>query len=180
MSIQVSICYYHPNRETAATCSQCGVGICKRCTVIDDSGRAICYKCGNENLKLEHKEYRRELKQEGGHFCKGSDFIIPGIIGILIIIAYFVLGYFAKEFRMPDLGSGIFGQIMGYIMISYVLFSIPFGVIMLNDLFADRYMDSYVRSYLIFLKYFFAVIIGWICFTFYWLRFVILKIFHKI
>lgn len=180
MNVQVNTCYYHLNRSAVATCSQCGVGICKGCTVRDDSGRAICYKCGNENLKQEHREYRRELKEQGGRFKDVGDFIIPAIIGILIIIAFFVLGYFVEEFRIPDMGAGTFGQIMAYFLISYFLFSIPFGVIMLNDIFADRYVTLSDRIYLKFLKYTFAIIIGWISFTFYWLRFAILKILKKI
>ena len=77
MHPQVSRCYYHPDKSAVATCTKCGVGICRDCAVKDDQGRILCYRCGNEYLKLEHKEHRKKIKDSGGRFRKGTDFIVP-------------------------------------------------------------------------------------------------------
>lgn len=92
MYVQVSKCYYHPERGAVATCTKCGVGICRECAVKDSRGRILCYRCGNEDLRQEHKEYRKKLKASGGRFRRGAEFIFPGIIGILIVAAAGALG----------------------------------------------------------------------------------------
>jgi hypothetical protein len=37
-------CYYHPDVEAVATCSNCGKGVCQICSV-DVAGRIVCSKC---------------------------------------------------------------------------------------------------------------------------------------
>lgn len=171
MGIKISNCYYHGNRPAVATCAQCGVGICRECAVKDDSGRIICYKCGNSNLKQEHKEYREMIKEQGGRFRNGTEFIVPGIIGILIAIAGGWFIYFGPfDMRVFT------GVNKDFIMIEYLLFSSPFGMIMLNDRFAPKY-DTWSNLFNTwFLKVMFSFFIGGIVFAFYLFRFVMSKI----
>ena len=56
MGLRESGCYYHRGRLAVATCARCGVGICRDCLVRDENGTILCYQCGNEKLKQEHKE----------------------------------------------------------------------------------------------------------------------------
>jgi len=37
-------CYYHPEVEAVATCSNCGKAICQTCSV-DVAGRLTCQRC---------------------------------------------------------------------------------------------------------------------------------------
>lgn len=164
MNVQISNCYYHNERLAVATCAQCGAGICRGCAVKDDSGKVICFECGNSNIKQEHKEYRKMLKQQGGRFISGKEFILPGIIGVLIIVAVCLLDHFLNRYYSAD---GFFGGIndygiIGIIFVAYMLFSIPFCMIMLNDIFAPRYDTINNR----FNKWYFKVVIsmcvGWL------------------
>lgn len=177
MSTKMGSCYYHSEKRAIATCAQCGVGICKECSVKDDLGRIICYSCGNEKLRQEHKECR---KKRGRRFEEGKEFIIPGIIGILIVAVAIALIYYISPGRFKSVNwlypYEVFEFIIAYGIIAYIFFSIPFGVIMLNDIFAPKYETIHGHFSKIYLKIMFAFIFGWIAFTFYWIRFVIHKV----
>lgn len=169
MNVQVSKCYYHVDRPAVAVCQQCGVGICKECAVKDDLGRVICYKCGNS--KREHKEYRELLKQQGGRFRSGKEFILPGIIGILIDVIGGIMSFFGGAFNNITWQGT---TIIAFIIIAYTCFSIPFCMIILNDRFAPRYDTLYNRCWLWILKLYFSLLVGWIVF-FYLIRFIVIK-----
>lgn len=166
MSVNVSCCYYHEGKAAVGVCAQCGAGICRECAVKDDTGRIICYKCGNKKLKQEHKQAKEMIKQQGGRFRNGSEFIKPGIIGGVLMIGA-GLGLINDGFLMLGHGS-----IIAFIMIEYMIFSIPFAMIMLRDLFAARYMTLNDHWGMWLLKLFVSLLIGWIVFTFYLIRFV--------
>lgn len=59
----VSGCYYHPNKLSVAVCSECGHGLCRDCIVKGRSGKTLCIDCANRELKQEHKEYQRLLRE---------------------------------------------------------------------------------------------------------------------
>lgn len=178
MYIQVSRCYYHPDTPAVAACSSCGVGICKGCAVKDDQGRIICYKCGNKLLKQEHREYQEMLKESGGRFRKGTEFIIPGIIGVLIVVAFGVSIYYDPSSYFSSTGP-TFIDFVTILVLGYMLFSIPFGYIALSDFFAPKYnkIDDIVFKTTI--KVSISLFIGWIFFTFFWIRFIVRKITSK-
>ena len=172
MSVNVSRCYYHMDEPAVAVCAQCGAGICRRCAVKDDYGKVICSKCGNSNLKQEHREYRKLLKQNGGRFRDGTEFIIPGIIGILINI---VIGFIDYKVNIFELGVTM-GDIILRIFLIYMFFSIPFCMTMLNDRFAPRYDTRLNHFSHWYFKICFSLFAGWIVFTFYLIRFIVCKI----
>ena len=82
----VSGCYYHPNKLSVAVCSECGHGLCRDCIVKGRSGKTLCIDCANRELKQEHKEYQRLLRENGGRFRTGKEFLLPGIIGIVLCV----------------------------------------------------------------------------------------------
>lgn len=172
----VGSCYYHPERSAVAICPQCNAGICRECAVKDDSGRVICYRCGNSNLKQEHRKYREMLKQQGGRFRNGTEFIKPTIIGIIILVVIGLVTVFSKDsnLRIIVMDEGITGIIAG-IMVVYILFSIPFCMAMLNDLFAPKYDTLYSRFNKWYIKFAISLFAGWIVFTFYWIRYIVTK-----
>lgn len=139
MRLQASGCYYHPGRLAVAVCAKCGVGICRDCAVKNAQGTIICYKCGNEELRQEHKEYRKWLKERGGNFSKGTDFIVPGIIGILIVVGMAMLFYLSGQLNeiVRETGKD------GISIIIYELFTIPFCYIVIDDLFAHKYDTTF-------------------------------------
>lgn len=176
MSVKISYCYYHEGTGAVAICSQCGVGICRDCAVKDDSGRVICVSCGNNNLRQEHKQYRQMLKQQGGRFRRGEEFIMPGIIGIFIILAMGAIMFFSESrFVAPD----SLYDVLVYILVAYMFFSIPFAIILMNDIFAPKYdtINNRIGNWII--KVSVAIFTGWVVFTFYWVRFVVSKIRKK-
>lgn len=179
MHPQVSRCYYHPDKSAVATCTKCGVGICRDCAVKDDQGRILCYRCGNEYLKLEHKEHRKKIKESGGRFRKGTDFIVPGIIGILFVIAFGVALYYNPSQQLSSTGEYAYLNFVIYSMIAYLLFSIPFGYIVLSDLFAPKYDTVNDSLFKWLLKLTISLFAGWIFFTFFLVRFIIRKITSK-
>ena len=136
MYLQASRCYYHPERGAVATCAKCGVGICKSCAVKDPQGRIVCYQCGNEALKEEHREYRKWLKERGGTFSTGKDFIVPGIIGIIINV---VIGIISLYNGINITSDSIYVDFAARIFLFYYFFSIPFCYILINNLFAGKY-----------------------------------------
>lgn len=174
--VKISRCYYHTNKPAVATCTKCGAGICRECAVKDDFGRVICYECGNKNLRQKHREYRETLKQQGGRFRNASEFVFPSVIGILIITIVGIMGYLMDKtgFINVFLNEGVLGIIAG-IVVAYMLFSIPFCMIILNDTFAPKYETLWNR----FDKWYFQValslFIGWIVLTVYLVRFIVIK-----
>lgn len=178
MNVQVNRCYYHENRSAVAVCQQCGVGICRECAVKDEFGKVICYKCGNSNLKEEHKKFREQLKQEGGRFTTGSEFIFPTIIGILIAMGVSGLMWYNDGFRFyHEVSKG--EVVLGIVIFEYIFFTIPFSMIILNDIFAPRYEDWNKRFGKWWLKVCILLFIGWIVFPICLIRFVWIKIRKK-
>ncbi|NBI10733.1 hypothetical protein D1641_12025 [Colidextribacter sp. OB.20] len=174
MRLQASGCYYHSGRAAVAICAKCGVGVCRECAVKDEYGTILCYQCGNEKLREEHREHRKRLKEAGGRFRKGTEFIIPGIIGALIVIVVCVLNYtgIGHGGIKNSLGVGIEGMIG----IFYILFSIPFCYIALNDLLVPKYDTMFERIRKWVEKIAISLAIGCIVFTFFWIRFLIGKL----
>ena len=176
MYTQVSNCYYHPERGSVATCARCGVGICRECAVKDEQGVVLCYQCGNEFLRQEHREYRKRLKENGGRFRRGREFILPGIIGLLIVAAVGAMDYFGiVDIPWSD-GLGI----PSLFLLAYTLFSIPFCYIALNDLLAPKYDTMSGRFNKWYFKLAISTCFGWAVFTFFWIRFIITKLLSKI
>lgn len=179
MNVEVNRCYYHGNRPTVAVCQQCGVGICRECAVKDEFGKVICYKCGNSNLKEEHKKFREQLKQEGGRFTIGSEFIFPTIIGVLIVVVMIGGMYYTdySNFRADFMRDGT--EFIALLMCAYTLFTIPFSMIILNDIFAPRYDTWDKRFNKWYLKVCISWLTGWIVFPVCLIRFVWIKIKKK-
>lgn len=178
MKLPVSGCYYHPGELAVAVCAKCGVGICRECAVKNEQGTIICYQCGNEQLKKEHKEFRRMLKERGGRFSTWGDFIVPGIIGVLIDIAYLILVYVGYPDSSYDSISKV--QIfLAHILLCYNLFSIPFIYIWTGDLFAPKYEGLRERMDRKLLRGGFAFttggLLGGVIFTIILIRFLIRK-----
>lgn len=181
MSVEVSGCYYHEGKAAVAVCALCGAGICRKCAVKDDAGRTICVSCGNTILKEEHKRHRRMIKQKGGRFTEGKDFIAPGIIGCLLAAAMLIAMAVEGGFH-NFLGRGIYGVIgiiFGIFITVYFMLSLTFGFVFINDLFASRITTRENYALLMLFEFMFALVLGWIPFTFYWIRFVVLKIIKK-
>lgn len=175
MTIKVSGCYYHVDEPAVATCTLCGVGICRRCAVKDDSGRVICCQCGNKQLKEEHKMYKASLKQKGGKFVEGKEFIKPGIVGLIILL----FGIYANVRGTSPTEMVSIANIIAYILLSYFLFSIPYGMVGLSDIFSPKYESLHDHSFKWVIKLFVAIPTGWIFLTFYIIRYIILKIRKK-
>lgn len=176
MGLPISGCYYHSGRLAVATCARCGVGICKACAVKDEHGTILCYRCGNEKLKQQHREHRKSLKEGGGRFSRGVEFILPGIIGLLIA-AVGIIGL--RYTGGVSLNEGSLVSSAVYILIAYMLFSIPFCYTVLCDLFAPKY-DTFNNH---FGRWYFKVIIslvgGWLVFSFVLIRFIARKLGRK-
>ena len=166
MQLQASGCYYHPGRLAVATCAKCGVGICRECAVKTPQGTILCYKCGNKQLKLEHKEYRKHLKESGGRFKNATEFIIPGIIGVIIAVA----GVVATHYGFISF------QGVKNIFFLYFLFSIPFGYVVLSDLLSPKYDTIWNNVTNFYIKIMCSFMIGWIVFPLVLIRFIIRKI----
>ena len=174
MQPQVGSCYYHPEKGAVAICSSCGVGICRDCLVRDDRGRILCRDCGNEYLRQEHKEYRKRLKESGGRFQKGTEFIVPSVVGVLIVAAAGLLlhyGVFDTQFHANEM-AGNWGL---FILVAYMLFSIPFCYIGLSDLIAPKFESSTERWQKRFEKFIISLLFGWAVFTFIVIRFFVRK-----
>lgn len=174
MYLRASGCYYHPGRLAVATCAKCGVGICRECAVKDEYGTILCYQCGNEKLRQQHKEHRKQLKESGGRFRKGTEFIIPGIIGTLIAVVILTMNYYGIGYdgNHDPMNLGVWGTIL----MAYCLFSIPFAYIMLNDLLTPKYDTLLNRIGNWGEKILTSLLVGWIAFTFIWIRFIVRKI----
>lgn len=179
MHAQVSKCYYHPEIGAVATCAKCGVGICRDCAVKDDRGRIICYQCGNKDLKQGHKEYRKRLRENGGRFRTGAEFILPGSVGILIAIAFGAFLYYVGMDSQIVSSLSIDGSRGSLLLTAYCLFSSPFGYIVLNDLFAPKYDRAINVICDRFMTVFFSPILGSILFAFFGIRFIIRRIMLK-
>lgn len=173
MQLQASRCYYHPERGAVATCTKCGVGLCQDCAIRGDSSEIFCPQCANEILRQEHKEHRRWLKERGGRFVTITDFIIPGIIGILIAVGAGILDHYLNYYGIMYILTGSEKE---QLFIEYALFSAPFCYILLSDLFTPKYD----KRYNIINKWLFKVVIsftfGWIVLPFLFIRFIVRKI----
>lgn len=182
MQPQISKCYYHPERNAVATCSKCGAGICRDCAVKDGQGRIICRQCANEELRQEQKDYRKRLKERGGRFRTGKDFIAPGIIGILIIIAAEIWLIYDGSFYQTSLSNGassLASLILTNIMLAYWLFSMPFCYLVLRDLIPVYHSTTalgLVNAVKLVFKLFVIVFLGWLVFTILWLRLILQRI----
>lgn len=171
MDLRASGCYYHPGRLAVATCAKCGVGICRECLVRDENGTILCYQCGNEKLRLKHKEYRKRLKENGGRFKSWTEFIIPSIIGILIIVLVVALTHI--EAISPLTSTTDKGDIVGMV---YILFSIPFGYVIWSDLLTPKYETLWNKFFSWAGKISFSLLSGWFIFPFVLIRFIVRKI----
>lgn len=186
-NVQVSGCYYHADKLAVAVCAECGAGVCENCAVKDDRGRIICVSCGNAILKKEHKQYRQMLKEQGGRFTNGKEFIKPGIIGLILAFgALFLIcfheGTLVQEFHtVAEYGdiSRLFADAVALLLLGYMIFSIPFALLWMFDAFAPKYVRRWDYFDKLFFRFCVALIFGWIIFTFYWIRFVIIKIKRK-
>lgn len=157
-NVQVNGCYYHTDKLAVAVCAECGAGVCENCAVRDDRGRIICVSCGNAILKEEHKQYRQLLKEQGGRFTNGKEFIKPGIIGLILIFGALFLafhdGTLVQEYHaLAGYGdiSRLFAGAVALLLFGYMIFSIPFAFLWMFDAFAPKY----VRRWDIFGKWYF-------------------------
>lgn len=172
MSVQVNRCYYHPDRAAVAVCSECGAGICRECAVKYGGGKILCYQCGNEYLRQEHKQYRKELKESGGRFRSWIEFIFYGIIGVLIVVTVSALDHYGIiDYPLWEEENSV--------LVAYMLFSIPFGYTVLSDRFSPKYATEEIRFIKWVLKLFISMIAGWILFPFFLIRFIRGKIISK-
>lgn len=171
MGLRASGCYYHPGKLAVATCAKCGAGICRDCLVKDENGTIFCYRCRNEDLKQEHKEYRKWLKENGGRFKNWTDFVIPSIIGILLIVLGAAL---IRIGAIPSLADKI-----AVLYMSYMLFSLPFGYTVWNDLLTPKceILLEILRTWG--MKVCFSMMTGCFIFPFVLIRFVVRKIRQK-
>lgn len=188
MPSQVSRCYYHPENGSVATCSKCGIGLCSKCVRHDLQGRVVCPTCCKEEIRKanklanqEHKEYRKALKESGGQFSSGRDFIRPGIIGMLLLIGAGLLCFLNYSEMQEEISHNIalFGigtTIFMGVFMAYFLFSIPFCYVVIDDLFPNWYMTGDSIRFKKFIILVVSMFVGWIVFTFYWVRFIIRKI----
>lgn len=188
MSVNVSGCYYHPDKGAVATCAQCGRGVCSSCAVQDNkTGRIICYRCANTKINQKQKEHRKLLKETGGRFSEGRDFIRPIIRGIIwviiVLIAVGLLDYFVAKGELFydvnwDIGTITVGvMIWGWML--FWIFGIPFGMIWWNDVFPKKYTNTEWANVRSVLGIIFSIFFGWILFTFYLIRFIVIKIRKK-
>ena len=172
MDLRASGCYYHPGRLAVATCAKCGVGICRECLVRDENGTILCYRCGNEKLKKKHREYRKTLKESGGRFKNSTEFVIPGMIGILIAAVGVIAIHYGGGMSWSE---GAIMPVVASAFFAYMLFSIPFCYVVLSDLFAPKYetLDNHFCKW--YLKIGISLFAGWIVFTFILIRFILKK-----
>lgn len=143
MDYRINSCYYHPDRPTVAVCAKCGVGICKSCTIKGSSKKALCIRCANEELRKEHHEFRKLLREKGGRFRTGKEFIVPSIIGIALCVALTLLAFFDSQHpSMPHDPLNATAFVVAILFLEYNFFAIPFCVRGLMDIFAPRYRTS--------------------------------------
>lgn len=171
MDYRVSACYYHPDKPTVAVCSKCGVGICESCTVKQHSGKALCIRCANEELKEEHNEFRKLLRKRGGRFRTGKEFIVPGIIGIVLCVALTLLAFFDSQFpALPHDPLNAIAFVIAILFLEYNFFAIPFCVRGLMDIFAPRYHTS-PSIFKIIIYFIVPLLVSWVFLSFYLVRF---------
>lgn len=170
MGYRVNFCYYHPDRTTVAIYSKCGVGICISCTVKRRSGKALCVRCANEELREEHNEFRKLLRERGGRFRTGKEFIVPSIIGIVLCVALTLLIFFdSQPLYMSYDSLDVIVSVVAMIFFECNIFEIPFCVRGLMDIFAPRYSTS--LSILKIIIYFIVPLLAsWLFLSFYLVR----------
>lgn len=168
MHHNVSGCYYHPNRLSVAVCSECGHGLCRDCIIKGRSGKTLCIDCANSELKQEHKEYRKILRERGGRFRTGKDFVVPGMIGIVLCIALTLLAIADRQaFTLPNdpLQTAVV-----IVFLEYHIFAVPFCIRGLMDIFAPRY-TAHLSMLKIIIYVIVPAIASWLFLSFYLVRF---------
>ena len=89
-------CFYHEDREAAATCQRCGKGLCRECAakytpcLCDDCYEAI--QAENHAQKVAAVEGRRQSRLERLNFTVG-DLIVNCVLGAVL----FGILFFASE-----------------------------------------------------------------------------------
>ena len=74
-------CYNHPDRDAVATCSECGVGLCRECA--DKHNPILCDRCFENACQEIEDEYRYNLKSD----IRGFYFTV--LIGIALIWLFY-------------------------------------------------------------------------------------------
>ena len=168
-------CYYHAGKFAVTTCTNCGVSICKECAVKDFDKNIICVQCGNRMLKEDHKAFRKEVKDRGGMFSEGVEFIIPSIVGIILAVAFIVTTMNVDAFK--PLYSEDTKTIIAVCAAYFVLFfGLPYGYVALRELFADRFVSFGAIIGIWWLKVMVSMFFGWLFFLFFIIRFIIRRI----
>jgi len=94
-------CYAHEDRNSVATCGDCGVGLCKECeeaTIYRTDKKALCKKCNYKYACENNNIYEKTLQS------KKTLLIINSIAcGIGVIILFILL----------LTGNGTFGAVIG-------------------------------------------------------------------
>ena len=91
-------CYYHPEREIVATCTQCGKGLCKECASKWEP--ALCNECAHDLIEQKRAYLKRAISSGIVIFAIGTiigliSFIQSGDIRMLgggLIYGYFLAG----------------------------------------------------------------------------------------
>ena len=76
-------CYNHQDRDAVATCSECGVGLCKECA--DKHNPILCDRCFEKACQEVEAEYRYDLESD----IKG--FYLTALIGIALVWIFYAL-----------------------------------------------------------------------------------------
>lgn len=76
-------CYNHQERDAVATCSECGVGLCKECA--DKHSPILCDKCFEKACQEIKAEYQYDFKSDVWGFY------LTALAGIVLVWIFYAL-----------------------------------------------------------------------------------------
>lgn len=134
-------CYYHPDREIVATCTECGKGLCKECASKWDP--ILCEDCARERIADKRVALRRSISA-----------------GIVITALGLVVGI------VGAISEGNLGYVLGGIAYGYMLGGIPNGWKVLNKIQPNMFLFLPLIGWVIYflIKFSLAYFVGLVAF----------------
>lgn len=134
-------CYYHPDREIVATCTECGKGLCKECASKWDP--ILCEDCARERIADKRVALRRSISA-----------------GIVITAIGLVVGI------VGAISEGNLGYVLSGIAYGYMLGGIPNGWKVLNKIQPNMFLFLPLIGWVIYflIKFSLAYFVGLVAF----------------
>ena len=157
-------CFYHPDREAAATCKDCGKGLCQECAAVYSP--CSCPECVER--KAKEKQIRYEKAKTDALIDTNQEFIGACIKGVIASVAIIVVTIIINDPKDPF----TFGE---RAFLAFLFFFFPYGWAFATW-FRARYMPSmiipvYVWFIFAVIKFAISLVIGIPCFLFQLVRF---------